>query len=136
MVSPELIVISSFTLKDLSGSPQYAFGSLCACGDLLTCTAAHTHKSDKSPPSVAAAAAAAAAASAASAVAVATRAVAAVVVVTMAVAPVAAVAVGMAAMTIWHIVHRVEAMHICSRIAVDNDPERDGVDNLSSVDVA
>jgi hypothetical protein len=45
------------------------------------------------------------------------------------VAPVAAVAVGMAAMTIWHIVHRVEAMHIY-------DPERDGIDNLSSVDVA
>ena len=29
-------------------------GSLCECGDLLTCTAVHTHKSGKSPPPAAA----------------------------------------------------------------------------------
>ena len=41
--------------QELSSDAQYAFGSLCEWGDILTCTAAHTHKSGNSPPPVAAA---------------------------------------------------------------------------------
>ena len=35
----------SSSCQELSGNAQYALGSLCECGDILTCTAAHTHKS-------------------------------------------------------------------------------------------
>jgi hypothetical protein len=38
--------------KDLSYNPHYAYGSLCACGDLLTVHRTHA-KSGKSPPSIA-----------------------------------------------------------------------------------
>ena len=51
----------SLSCQDLSGNAQYALGSLCECGDILICTAAHTYKSGNSPMPAAAAAAATAA---------------------------------------------------------------------------
>ena len=35
-----------------------------------------------------------------------------------------------------HVLHRVEAMHKCSLIAVDVDAYREGVNDLSSVNIA
>ncbi len=51
----------SVSCQELSGNAQYALGSLCECGDIFTCAAAHTHKSGNSPMPAAAAAVAAAA---------------------------------------------------------------------------
>ena len=50
--------------KDLSNDPHYAYGSLCACGDLLT---AHRTHAKSHPPSIAVVAPAATAAAAAAA---------------------------------------------------------------------
>ena len=104
---------------------------MCASENLITCTTAHTHKSGKSPWSATAAAAAAA-------VAAATTAVAAVVVATVAVASTvaSALAVGTAVTAIWNVVHHVEVMRICSKIAMDNDAEHGGVEDRSFVNVA
>jgi hypothetical protein len=70
--------------QELSGNAQYALGSLCECGDILTCAAACMHKSSNSPTPAAAAATVAAA--------VAVKAVAMVAVVMVAVAATAAAA--------------------------------------------
>ena len=51
----------SSSCQELSGNASYALGSLCECGDILTFTAAHTHKSGNIPTPAAATAAAAAA---------------------------------------------------------------------------
>jgi hypothetical protein len=104
----------------------------------------HTNaKSGKSPLPPAAAATVTAAAAVATAVAVAMAAVMAMAVVMAAVAAVAAAvavavaaAVGMAVRTIWHVVHRVEAMRICSTIVVDNNKKHDSVNNWSFVNLA
>ena len=109
----------------------------------------HTNaKSGKSPLPPAAAATVTAAAAVATAVAVAMAAVTAMAVVMAAVAAAAvaavaaavavavAAAVGMAVRTIWHVVHRVEAMRICSTIVVDNNKKHDSVNNWSFVNVA
>ena len=116
--------------QELSGSSQYAFGSLCACGDLFTCTAEHMHKSGKSPLPAAAVAAAAAAAVAVMATAVAVVVVVMAAVVAVAAGAAAAAAVGIVVTMIRHIAHHVKGMHICLTIAVDKDAEQDGIHNL------